>query len=150
MLELNRFLAPFARPDFARWAPAFPSYPVGRSEGSNGDATTQEHKNSMLAGDREPQYGVAEPRWDIPAPVAARRGRGGPSKSRFSGYGDSRPLRDRGAPSQSAPRHRHHHAPEGRPLTVEARAPAARPAREDVGVMQEAIEQRGDGGGVAE
>jgi hypothetical protein len=35
-------------------------------------------------------------------------------------------------------------------LTVEARAPAARAAREDVGVVEEPIEQRGDGGGVAE
>jgi hypothetical protein len=35
-------------------------------------------------------------------------------------------------------------------LTVQARAPAARAAGEDVRVVEEPIEQRGDGGGVAE
>ena len=35
-------------------------------------------------------------------------------------------------------------------LALEAGAPAARAAREDVGVVEQAIEHRGDGGGVAE
>jgi hypothetical protein len=40
--------------------------------------------------------------------------------------------------------------PRGRSLAVEACAPAAGASREDVRVVEEPIEERGDGGGVAE
>jgi hypothetical protein len=36
------------------------------------------------------------------------------------------------------------------PITLKARAPATRPAGEDVAVMEQAVEHRADGGGIAQ
>ena len=48
------------------------------------------------------------------------------------------------------PRHRPVDASRGAPVALEPRAPAARPAGQDVGVVEEPIQERGDGGRVAE
>src|SRR6266545_6244989 len=68
----------------------------------------------------------------------------------LGGYPDSPLLGDRGAESRSALRHPRHRGSRGVALALEPSAPAAGAAREDVRVMEQAIEQRGDGRGVAE